>query len=230
MTQAMKTIDVSSVLGVRGYCEDTPTETLLDRPFTFEADFFPQAQSGYHIHPNQDEQYEVLQGTLDLFLDGRWHKLSAGQSITIPKGMVHAFQNSTDETVRVINTHDPGLRFREYLEELERLIREGKLTGMKGPKNAIYLSMNAVEYKDVIVPVKPPYLLIRLAARIGKLLGYSISPPHSNDGPEESAAREDERASVLFGVPAALVAVSILAIFVTLLLLLRRRRSHSSGR
>ncbi len=228
MTLAKKTIDVSSVLGVRVYCEDTPTETLLDRPFSFEADFLPQAQSGYHFHPNQDEQYEVLQGTLDLFLEDRWHKLSAGQSITIPKGTVHAFQNSTNETVRVINTHDPGLRVREYLEVVERLIGEGKLTGMKGPKNAIYLSMNVVEYKDVIVLVKPPYSLIRLTAGIGKLLGYSISPPHSYGSLEGSAVREDEHRFRFFGALGALV-VSVLTIFVTLLLLLRRR-SRSSGR
>ena len=135
MTQTMKTIDVSAVLGVRGYCEDTPTETLLDKPFSFEADFLPQSRSAYHIHPKQDESYEILQGTLDLFLEDQWHKLGAGQSVTIPKGTVHAFQNSTSETVKVINTHDPGLRFREQLEVMERLIREGKVTGMKGPKN-----------------------------------------------------------------------------------------------
>ena len=230
MTQAMKTIDVSAVLGVKGYCEDTPTETLLDRPFSFEADFLPQAQSAYHIHPNQDEQYEILQGTLDLFLEDRWHKLSAGQSISIPKGTLHAFQNSTDETVRVINTHDPGLRFREQLEVMERLIGEGKLTGTKGQKNAIYLSLHTVEYKDVVVPVKPPYLLIRLTARLGKLLGYSISPPHLYGGLEDSAVREDEHRLRFLGGPGVLAAVSVLAIVVTLLLLLRRRRSHLSGR
>jgi hypothetical protein len=218
MTQAKKTIDVSAVLGVIGYCEDTPTETLLEKPFSFEADFLPQAQSSHHVHPNQDERYKILRGTLDLFVEDGWHKLGSGQSITIPKGTVHAFRNSTNETVRAINTHDPGLRFRESLEVMERLIQEGKVTGMNGPKNGIYLSLHTVEYEDLLVTARPHYRLVRLVARIGELLGYGIGPPSPNGGLEEPAAREDEHRLRFFGAPGDLVAVSVPAIFVTLVL------------
>jgi uncharacterized cupin superfamily protein len=34
----------------------------------------PGAESILHIHPHQEERYEVLAGTVDLFLDGKWHQ------------------------------------------------------------------------------------------------------------------------------------------------------------
>ncbi len=64
--QPRKTIDVVAVFGVKGYCENIPVATLADLPFTWECDFVPNAQSALHIHPNQDEKYQILSGTLDL--------------------------------------------------------------------------------------------------------------------------------------------------------------------
>jgi mannose-6-phosphate isomerase-like protein (cupin superfamily) len=173
-TQQLKTIDVAALLGVKLYCDDVPTTTLKDTPITMECEFFPNAQSGLHIHPHQDEEFQILSGALDVWLNGQWQQLSTGQKITIPKGSPHEFRNTSGEVVRLINTHTPGLRFREYMEGIERLIRENKITGMGGFKNTLYLSRYVVEYNDVLILVKPPYPLVKLAARLASLLGYSV--------------------------------------------------------
>jgi mannose-6-phosphate isomerase-like protein (cupin superfamily) len=167
-------IDVSSVLGARVWVEDVATETLNDVPITTESEFLPGADSGFHMHPRQDETYQIISGTLDLWLDGEWHRLSDGQSLSIPRGSRHAFRNSSGKPVRVINTHAPGLRFIEYLEGMERLIHEGKLTGLSGFKNTLYVSLYVTRYSDLVIILTPPYAVIQWTARLARLLGYSV--------------------------------------------------------
>ena len=174
MLESTKVIDVSAILGVKIICNNTPAENLLDRPISVEAHFVPGALSSQHIHPLQDENYQVLSGTLDLFLDNQWHKVEPGQSISIPKGKVHAFRNSTNELTTTINTHDPGLRFQEYLEVMEKLIQEGKITGMSGLRNGIYLSLHSLEFSNDVVLIQPPYWFRKLVANIGQLFGYKL--------------------------------------------------------
>jgi quercetin dioxygenase-like cupin family protein len=174
MSESTKVIDVSAVLGVKVICNNAPAEKLLDRPISVEAHFGPGASSSHHIHPMQDESYQVRSGTLDLFLDKEWHKVEPGESISIPKGKVHAFRNSTNEITKTINTHDPGLRFQEYLEVMQKLIQEGKVTNMTGLRSGIYLSLHSLEFSNEFVPVQPPYWLIKLLAEIGRLLGYKL--------------------------------------------------------
>ncbi len=94
--------------------------------------------------------------------------------MTIPKGSIHAFRNTSGATVRLINTHSPGLRFREHQEVMERLIRQGKVTEMGGFKNTLYLSLHSVEYRDLLILVKPPDSIVKLGARLARLLGCSL--------------------------------------------------------
>jgi quercetin dioxygenase-like cupin family protein len=169
-----KVIDPSAVLGVKVFYEDPAASDMQVEPISVVLEFNPGAYSGLHIHPEQDETFHVRSGTLDLFLNDRWQSLQSGESMVIPKGTIHGWRNSTAEVVRVLNTHDPGLRFLDYLEQMERLIRADKLTGMNGLRNGIYLSMLAAEYRREIILVRPPDWFIRLMARVGRILGYEL--------------------------------------------------------
>jgi mannose-6-phosphate isomerase-like protein (cupin superfamily) len=169
-----KIIDTSPVLGVRIYCEDAAATDLRDEPFTAEMEFKSGAASADHIHPRQDETYVVLSGTIDLFMNQQWRSLGPGESLTIPRGTVHAFRNSSSSPVRVSNAHDPGLRTQEYLESLEELVRQGKLTGLGGLKNGIYLSLHSMEFREEFVSVRPPDWLIRLTAKVGTAFGFRL--------------------------------------------------------
>jgi mannose-6-phosphate isomerase-like protein (cupin superfamily) len=170
-----KVIDISAVLGVKIFCPDVPAADLVDQPLTVEAEFAPGARSARHVHPHQEESYEVLSGVLDLLVDGRWRRLQPGESIRIPKGAVHAFCNSAKTTTRTLNTHDPGLRTQEYLERMEQLIREGKVTGMSGLRNGIYLSLHSMEFRREFVAVRPPDWFLRATAKVGVALGFKLA-------------------------------------------------------
>ncbi len=40
-----------------------------------------------HVHPYQEERFEVKEGVLDVFHRGAWHKLRAGDVAVVPPGM-----------------------------------------------------------------------------------------------------------------------------------------------
>jgi hypothetical protein len=98
----------------------------------------------------------------------------AGGSLTVPRGAVHAFRNASQTPVRFLNVHRPALAFQEYLETLDRLIRAGKVTGLKNLRSGIYVSMAFLEQERSSVQVKPPQMLIRGLAFIGQRLGFTL--------------------------------------------------------
>jgi quercetin dioxygenase-like cupin family protein len=132
----------------------------------------PGGHTNIHYHPEQEETYKVLDGTLEVFRDGDWHALPAGESFTVTHGATHAFRNATETPVRFLNVHRPALTFQEFLEALDRLIRAGKVKGLKGLRSGIYVSLAAVEH-DTSVSVRPPQVFFRGLAFIGRRLGYT---------------------------------------------------------
>ena len=56
-----------------------------------------------HIHPQQAEQYEVLEGRFDVVMDGEWRTLAPGESVSVPVGALHTFRNRSGGVVRVRN-------------------------------------------------------------------------------------------------------------------------------
>lgn len=59
--------------------------------FAFEAVAPPGTFVPPHIHTTQDEFIRVLEGELDLVLDGQPHKARAGDLVRMPMGIMHGF-------------------------------------------------------------------------------------------------------------------------------------------
>jgi hypothetical protein len=74
-----------------------------------------------------------------------------------------------------MNTHDPGLRIQEYWARMEQLILQGKVSGMSGLRNGIYLSLHLMEFRREIVVVRPPDGLLRALAKLGAALGFKLT-------------------------------------------------------
>ena len=166
-----QTTDLRKVFGVILSYE---SEQNPSGPFEMEMLVEPGAMSAIHIHPQQEETYEVLEGELEINLNGSCRKAKAGDQVFIPPASKHAFKNSATQKARAINRHIPGLRTREYFETLETLIKDGKVTGTSGFRNSIYLSLHTLKYADVLKLLQPPEALLKAAAIMGKLLQYKI--------------------------------------------------------
>jgi quercetin dioxygenase-like cupin family protein len=71
-----------------------------------------------HHHRDVDEMVYVLQGTLTMSLDGQKRALGPGDSLFVPRGAVHGFENPGPETARSLAVLTPGSIGRRYFEEL----------------------------------------------------------------------------------------------------------------
>lgn len=167
-------IDLKQVLGIVAEYDNDQKLISPYKPFEVKATFFPGAESNIHMHPFQDEYYKVHQGEIELYLDGKWKSIKAGEEAFIPKNVIHGFRNTSSHPAHLTNIHTPGLQFGESLVAMESLVKEKKLNGVKGFKNLMYLSQHSLKYEETIVSVKPPRFLLRLMAKLGVLLGYKI--------------------------------------------------------
>jgi quercetin dioxygenase-like cupin family protein len=125
-----------------------------------------------HRHPSQVEEYEVLEGELEVMVDGSWSTLKPGESATVPVNADHTFRVGP-QGARVHNFHRPGGRFDEFIEKQHRFATSPDFKGIKDPRTAIGLAMIWREHSDFIVPTQLP-VRVGMAglARIGPLLGY----------------------------------------------------------
>ncbi len=174
-----KILDLRSVFGLKATVT-TPASATNGAYVEMDVAAEPGSETLIHYHPEQEETYQVLAGTLEVLRDGQWQAVPAGESLTIPPGAVHAFRNASDAPVRFLNVHRPALAFQEYLETLDRLSRAGKIRGTKDPRSLIYLSLAAAEHRPD-VPVKPPPWMVRGLCVIGRRLGYTLDDSTSRD-------------------------------------------------
>lgn len=82
-----------------------------------------------HRHPEQVEEWEVLDGTLSARVDGSPRTLRALEKASIHPGSVHTLSNRSDAPVRVRDLHRPALGFEDYIATLGLLVETDKLTG-----------------------------------------------------------------------------------------------------
>jgi len=77
-----------------------------------------------HLHPGQDEHFEVLEGRLHVLVDGEQRVLEAGEAIDVPRGATHQMW-SPDGEVRARWETAPAGRTGEWFRHLDRVRREG---------------------------------------------------------------------------------------------------------
>jgi mannose-6-phosphate isomerase-like protein (cupin superfamily) len=137
-----------------------------------------------HVHPRQVEEYEVLEGVLDVMIDGERRSLTEGQSASVPIGTVHTFARPA-RPVRVRNVHRPAVGFEDYIERIYRLTQERGIRSVKNPRLPLYLAMVWREYPDTLVAARRrDRLAMAGLARVGSLLGLAKHlPPKAADAP-----------------------------------------------
>ena len=80
-----------------------------------------------HVHPDQLERLEVIEGAMKVAMNGREHILSAGQSIEVPPGTPHTQEAVGAGPGRIRVSVRPAGRTEGFLERLAALCREGQI-------------------------------------------------------------------------------------------------------
>ena len=126
-----------------------------------------------HVHHGMSEDYEVLEGRLDVMVDGAWTTLGIGESATVPPDTLHTFKNRSGATVRARNHHRPPARFEDYIEQINKLAAARDIKGAKDPRLPIYLSMLMLEYPETLAPGRArERIVLKGLAGLGRLLRF----------------------------------------------------------
>jgi cupin domain len=142
----------------------------------------PGGEVAEHIHPLQEERFEVTEGKLTVSVEGREATCPAGETAAVAAGKRHFFANRGSEPVTAILELRPALRMENVFEALAGMAREGK-TGSDGlPRNPLLLAAFAWEFHNEIRGPRPPYAFQRLIlpplAALARSLGYRGHQPH----------------------------------------------------
>ena len=91
-----------------------------------EAVFGPESGSPLHIHHFEDEVIHVLEGAIDIRLDGKKLHAPAGGIVHLPKKIPHALQNPLKTPLRIMVCAIPG-GLENYFDEVDVALQNGSL-------------------------------------------------------------------------------------------------------
>jgi len=128
-----------------------------------------------HVHPNQEERFQVVDGAVRLRIGGTEREGRAGEELVIPAGTPHVWWNAGDAELHMIVEIRPALRFESFLERWFALGMAGK-TNKKGMPHPLQLFVVMDEYRDEIRGARPPFalqkIIFALLVPLGRALGY----------------------------------------------------------
>jgi quercetin dioxygenase-like cupin family protein len=132
--------------------------------------------TGEHIHPTQEERFQITSGRITLRAGDRERLYTAGDTVTIPPGVPHAWWNSGSDDLRVIVDVRPAGRFAEFVTTFFALARAGKTNRRGLPTNLLQLAVTFDEYRDVTRGTNPPWVVQRFLfatlGPLGRFFGY----------------------------------------------------------
>ncbi len=152
------------------------------------------AVAAAHVHPAQEETFEVVAGELEFKLGRKKFVARAGDRVVVPAGTPHRFRNAGEETAHFVCEVRPALGFEQLIETMFGLASDDKVN-RKGMPNPLRLAVIARHhFGDVRLPFPPAWLQrlgLLLGAPVGRLFGYeptySYEPSYKPAMPEASA-------------------------------------------
>lgn len=141
-----------------------------------------------HVHPFQQERFEIVAGTLGAKLGRRKVEAHAGEVVVVDPGTPHRWWNAGEDELRFVVEVRPALQFERLIETMFSLATDGK-TNRKGMPNPLRLAVIAkAHFADVRLPFPPAgaqRLALALGAPFGRLAGYgpTYEPAAGNPAP-----------------------------------------------
>jgi mannose-6-phosphate isomerase-like protein (cupin superfamily) len=141
-------------------------EDLLE----FELQLTPDGKvPGMHVHPEQEERFHVLEGTMQFRLGLRKIVAGPGETVVVPAGRVHRFANGGATTARVRVEVEPALDMQQLLVTTAELAHEGKVLRSGMPK-PLHLALFVKRFKrEVRAPFPPAWAVRALMAPLAAL-------------------------------------------------------------
>jgi quercetin dioxygenase-like cupin family protein len=124
---------------------------------------------GAHVHPEQEERFHVLEGTMKFRLGLRTIVAHAGDSVALPAGRVHKFSNAGDGPARARVEVVPALDMEDLLTTTAELAHEGNVLRSGMPK-PLHLALFVRRFRrEVRAPFPPAPVVQALMAPLAAL-------------------------------------------------------------
>ena len=147
------------------------------------------AVAAAHMHPAQEELFEVIGGELEFRIGTQTIVAKPGDRVLVPAGTAHRFRNIGDETAHFVCEVSPALGFEQLIETMFSLAADGKVN-RKGMPNPLRLAVIARHhFEDVRLPFPPVWMQrlgLAMGTPIGRLLGFRAT--YEPAGPEAPTA------------------------------------------
>jgi quercetin dioxygenase-like cupin family protein len=131
-----------------------------------------------HVHPAQEERFEVLRGTVGFKVGREKIVAGPGHRLTVPAGTRHKFWNAGDDVAHFVCEIRPALQFESLIETMFSLAADGK-TNRKRMPNPLRLAVIANAHFDTVrLPFPPAWMQkagLLLGSPVGRLLGYGAT-------------------------------------------------------
>ena len=113
---------------------------------------------GAHVHPEQEETFHVQRGTMRFRMGLKTVVAGPGETVVVPRGTVHRFENAGDETAHVRVEVRPALRMEDLFETTVELAEQGR-TFRSGMPKPVDLALFTREFaREVRGPYAPAWL------------------------------------------------------------------------
>jgi mannose-6-phosphate isomerase-like protein (cupin superfamily) len=114
---------------------------------------------GAHVHPEQQERFHVLDGTMRFRVGLRTIVAHAGDTVTVPAGRVHRFANAGHAPARARVQITPSLDMEDLFTTTTDLAHEGNVlrSGMPTP---LHLALFVQRFRREVRAPFPPALLV----------------------------------------------------------------------
>jgi quercetin dioxygenase-like cupin family protein len=116
---------------------------------------------GLHIHPLQEERFEVVRGVMRFRMRRRRMRAGPGEVVVVPPGMPHDFANAGDETALVRVEIRPALKMEQLFETAVALAEQGR-TMLGGIPKPLELALLTREFEQEVRAASPPRWLQRI--------------------------------------------------------------------
>jgi quercetin dioxygenase-like cupin family protein len=131
---------------------------------------------GLHIHPLQEERFEVVRGTMRFRLRRKKIIAGPGTVVVVRPGMPHDFANGGEEDALVRVEVRPALKMEQLFETAVSLAGEGR-TMLRGVPKPLELALFVRQFEQEVQAAFPPLWVQRLAlaplAWLARRRGYA---------------------------------------------------------
>jgi quercetin dioxygenase-like cupin family protein len=133
-----------------------------------------------HLHPHQEERFEVVSGAVRGHVAGEPQALGAGGTSVVAPGVPHAWRNAADGETHLRVQFRPALATAEMFETVFALARAGRADACgvpRFPERLAFLAAFPDELRPAGMPAVTHRVLTRALAPFGRRLRRSQSMP-----------------------------------------------------